>query len=488
MKKIKLIAAFYAGISLLPGSPLFAQSNIDADDTNIQYVGRFNTANPKSPRFDWSGSYICAAFDGTSCSLRMQETTSNNYYNVFIDYTVFVDSVPDFILHTLSTQTVFPVASGLSNSSHTIMVTKRNEASGGICTFSGFVLDTGKTLLPCAPRPSRRLEFIGDSNTCGYGNETSSGTTGNPSDKENNFLSFGPIIARYYKADYHIVAWSGRGTVRNYSDTNTISTKTLVYYYESTVGRDEAKDYNFAWQPDAVFIFLGNNDYSTLPYPSQQQYEDGYYNFMKLIRSKYANAELFCVINSSVGHPSSQYSINVAARLNSEGDAKIRPADLRYQWTAIPADKASDGHPSLIGQQKIANQLIPIIASVMQGWVDTPPPSTGTVIPPVIPPVTPPADPPVKESVHAYPNPCGNVSAESPVRFLTNSSAEASVSIYTIGGRLVRRLSAVSGTGAGAYVAWDGKNFAGEQMRRGVYIYKVTGSSGATATGKMVLK
>lgn len=37
-------------------------SHIDADDPNIEYIGRFDFSNPKSVRFDWPGVQIKSAF------------------------------------------------------------------------------------------------------------------------------------------------------------------------------------------------------------------------------------------------------------------------------------------------------------------------------------------------------------------------------------------------------------------------------------------
>ena len=56
---------------------------IDADNPNIQYVGRFDRSNPKKAIFDWPGVYIRAKFEGTSCSIRLID--GNNYYDITID-------------------------------------------------------------------------------------------------------------------------------------------------------------------------------------------------------------------------------------------------------------------------------------------------------------------------------------------------------------------------------------------------------------------
>ena len=60
----------------------------------------------------------------------------------------------------------------MSLGSHKVTLVKRTEAFvGNTVTFRGFVVD-GQTVLP-TPSPTnapRKLEVIGDSITCGYGN------------------------------------------------------------------------------------------------------------------------------------------------------------------------------------------------------------------------------------------------------------------------------------------------------------------------------
>src|SRR3989339_1599076 len=164
----------------------WCQVQIDADNTNIQYIGRVKATDPKNPAFDWPGVSINTVFEGTSLSLRIQDEYSQaNYYNVFID------TRPAYVFTTLTSQTNYSVATGLTAGSHTVLITKRTgiNYAGGKCTFKGFILDTGKTLLAPPARPNRRIEFIGDSYTCGYGNE---GTISTPetNDIDNNYLAF----------------------------------------------------------------------------------------------------------------------------------------------------------------------------------------------------------------------------------------------------------------------------------------------------------
>ena len=75
--------------------------------------------------------------------------------------------------------------------------------------------------------PSRHIEFIGNSLTCGYGVEGKDRSEPYKAETENCNLSYATIIARYFNADYTLIAHSGRGVVRNYGDSVRISAVTM---------------------------------------------------------------------------------------------------------------------------------------------------------------------------------------------------------------------------------------------------------------------
>ncbi|OGS28136.1 MAG: hypothetical protein A2297_09615 [Elusimicrobia bacterium RIFOXYB2_FULL_48_7] len=93
---------------------------------------------------------------------------------------------------------------------------------------------------------------------------------------------------------------------------------------------------------------------------------------------------------------------------------------------------------------------------------------------------------PIPETIHAYPNPC-KISPAAPIKFRAGSGNISEVGIYTVSGRLIKRLSAVPGASS-AEINWDGANADGQKVSRGIYIYKLTSSAGDTITGKIVLK
>ncbi len=335
------------GDIVLTQAEALAPANIGANDPHIQYVGRFDMTNPAAPGFDWSYSTIRAKFQGTSCSVKLDGP--GKYFDVFID-----GVKTDPIISSSHGLQTFPVASGLSDAEHTVTLRRRVEANAGKNIFHGFVLDGGKTLVAPPPAPARRIAFIGDSFTCGYGVE---GVFGDPftNATENAGLTYAAQMAAHYDADCMITAWSGQGMVRNYGDPNPTSQTSFPDHYARTCGSVANDDYAFTWQPHVVVIVLGINDFSTTPHPSREQYVGGYRDFIQTVRNHYPDAHILCTYWSGMNAVASDYVAEAAA---ASGDSKVHFANVLFNID-FPADYGPDYHPNATGQTKIANAFIP---------------------------------------------------------------------------------------------------------------------------------
>jgi lysophospholipase L1-like esterase len=332
---------------------------IDADDPNIQYIGRVNVSHPKSVFFDWPGVYICAAFEGTSCSVRLKNHKLENYHN---EYAVIIDQYAPRLL-TTDTSLIYQVATGLSDSiPHTIMIQKRTEALAGSGEFQGFILDEGKSLLPPLPRPKRRIEFIGNSITCGYGVESENPDCHFSAETENACLSYAAITARALQADYALVAYSGRGVVRNYGDSNKTSSNTMPVLYDRTCFSDSITKWNFArWIPQVVVLNLGTNDYSTQPFPDSTVFQDAYAQLLHRVRSLYPGVTMFCICGPMIGEPCVRYIKEVVLQEQKRGRDKDAFFIEVKESALTDSDWGCDHHPNIQGMSKIADILVSTI-------------------------------------------------------------------------------------------------------------------------------
>jgi Carbohydrate esterase 2 N-terminal/GDSL-like Lipase/Acylhydrolase family len=332
---------------------------IDADEPGIEYVGRFDFTNPKKVIFDWAGVYIIAKFEGTSCSIRLDDEKN--------EYAVTIDEYAPKLLKADGSN-VYEVASGLHGSiSHTIMIQKRTEPLVGKGIFMGFVLDKGKKLLPSPQRPERRIEFIGNSMTSGYGVEGKNHDCHFSIETENACMSYASIAARALKADYSLVSYSGRGVVRNYGDKNKTSAVPMPYLYNRTCFYDSTNKWNFgSWLPQAVVINLGTNDFSTQPYPDKKVFEDAYNKLINRVRRLYPEVTIFCICGPMIQEPCLTYIKEVVEQQQKK---ETRDKDVYFieikRSIMNEFDWGCDWHPNVQGSSKIANVITPFIKLIM---------------------------------------------------------------------------------------------------------------------------
>ena len=329
---------------------------IDADDPNIQYVGRFDFTNPKKVAFDWAGVSVMTRFEGTRCSIRLDDRKN--------EYAVIVDNRAPRLLITDSATTLYNIASELTDSiPHAVTIQKRTEPLVGKGEFMGFILDKGRKLLPLDRRPDRRIEFIGNSITSGYGVEGDSADCHFSPQTENACMSYAAVTARSLNAEYFLISYSGRGIVRNYGDSNRVSQDPMPVLYDRTCFFDSTLKWNFGrWTPQAVVINLGTNDFSTEPYPDSVVFQSAYMRLIERVRSQYPGVTMFCLSGPMIGEPCTRYIKQV---VEEQKKRMKRYQDVFFieinRSVMTDADWGCDHHPNVQGMEKMAEIIIPVV-------------------------------------------------------------------------------------------------------------------------------
>ena len=160
-------------------------SAVCSDKSAVRYTGRFDFSDAAAPRFGWPGSSISVRFKGTGISAAIRPVypmETDTWLNIIIN-----NEAP--IPINICRDGVYNLVSGLPDAEHEITLYKRTGASSGELQFLGFIpFNEGCLLLPPARLP-RRIEFIGDSITCGYGNEAPDAEAGYKPEQENNYMA-----------------------------------------------------------------------------------------------------------------------------------------------------------------------------------------------------------------------------------------------------------------------------------------------------------
>lgn len=301
-------------------------------------------------RFQWPGEYFETAFSGSLVCIRIGE--GDAIYHVRVDG----GSAATLVKPAPGVYAVRGVAPG----THTLRVEVASESQAAPAVFGGILAPADAAAHAPAAR-ARRIEFIGDSHTVGYGN-TSPKRECTPAQvwlTTDTSQAFGPLVAAHFDADYEVNAISGRGIVRNYNGSPG-ATLPAAYPFALFDGRTPVAD--AGWQPQVVVVGLGTNDFSTALNPGEKwktrdelhaDYEATYVAFLQLLRARHPDAFFILAATDMAEGEIAAEARKVAERMHSAGDARVT-------FVAYPPLEltACDWHPSLADHRKMAQTLI----------------------------------------------------------------------------------------------------------------------------------
>lgn len=317
---------------------------IAADNKNIHYVGRVDFSDPKLPRFWSPGVYVQAKFRGPSCAVVLNDEVLYGNSHNFVE--IAVDHRKPFRVQTTGKTNTILAASGLPAGVHTITVCKDTEAGIGSLEFVGFRC---AGLVP-STLPKRKLEFIGDSITCGASSDLSIPCgKGQWYEQHNAYLSYGPTAARTLNAQWHQTSVSGIGLMHSCCDMKT----TMPDVFGKLNLNNGTQPWDFRrYQPDAVTICLGQNDGEQDP----AAFQANYLKFIQQVRAAYPKARIIC-LSSPMGNADLTAYLKtnltqVAEKMHALGDKNVSTFFFSRSYNG-----GCGGHPDVAEHQLIAAEL-----------------------------------------------------------------------------------------------------------------------------------
>jgi hypothetical protein len=329
---------------------------IPFNSSDIYYEGRI-LYRPDAAELSWPGTSATIIFEGKGISAILKDLDTANYYNVIVDDKCM------FKFHTDTQKHSYILASDLPNGKHKIQLFKRTEWDKGKTLFYGFETSKSTNILPVPAAKKRKLEFFGNSITCGYAMEDTSGNDSWYGYYENNYLSYAALTARHYDAQYYCTSKSGIGII--------VSWFPLIMreMYDRLDPTDSTSKWDFSkYTPDIVVIDLFQNDCWLVEKPEHEQFKNrfgtkkpnegfiiaAYKNFVTSIQNKYPNASIICTLGSMdatrKGSPWPGYILKAVEQLHNP---KI--------YTYFFAYKNMPGHPKVYEQKAMSNSLIDFI-------------------------------------------------------------------------------------------------------------------------------
>lgn len=336
----------------------------------ISYIGRVDKSNPNFVSFAYPGVSIHTRFRGQSITARFKDLAEQGMHNTF--YCIIDNGEPQKIVLNEG-QYEYTLASRLKDTVHTVELIKLTESFVGEVNFFGFFVgdkNSDAFLIYAKQLPTLKMEFVGNSLTCGYGNELSSmiPKAGFSPLNENNYYAYGAITARELNAQYVCTAYSGKGVCRNYEgDTEN----TIPQFYGKTIATkaDSKWDIN-EYTPDILVLNIGTNDFqaegTTKVRVDSIQFTAEYTAFLHRMRGYYPNAEIICAIGPAV-HDNMEFYPNQLTRYSQCVLTAIKNAGGEENHIHYFETKPQEGpfgedyHPTIDTHKRMANELVSFI-------------------------------------------------------------------------------------------------------------------------------
>lgn len=323
---------------------------------------------------NYSGSFIEFIFTGTRVTARLKSVgfadceTLQAWAAVFVDgaeeparrFRLAPDTTEDYLLYEAETPRTI-----------TLRLVRMSEAAFAKMGIVSLEVSCEENGAPQPTKPlARRIEFVGDSITCGYGNEGVLDVDCFKTSQENPMKAYAVRTAAALQAEYQLVSWSGIGVISGWVE-ETVNEPSdgwlmpFIYPYTDAGWSNELGIPQAEWEqwdssrfvPDAVVVNLGTNDCSYTRGIAErvEAFGNAYYTFLKTIRTRNPQAYIVCTLGAMGQELCPEIERQVRRFAEREQDSRIAYMPFAVQR---PEDgTGADSHPSLTTHEKMARKL-----------------------------------------------------------------------------------------------------------------------------------
>ena len=361
-------------ISIIPDASIGDADSTPGGDTppinanpftqpNVRLVGRVDLQDTEEPqpRFAWSGTGFVAAFRGTTATITLNHDGDGNEFTVIVDDQIQPKVVAESGTHQ------YVLVDNLEPGEHVLEFYRQTEYLFDDTEI--IELDIGSNnegLTP--PAVERRIEFIGDSITTGFGSENADDPNCTLLPQfQDHYATYGAIASQRVNAENITIAYSGRAII-DYEVHNEGQRvfSILNEYFQTTT--QPTPEWDFSIIPDVVVINLGTNDYNDGFIPIQTDVIDGYIFLLETIRSNYPDAFILATISPMLGGQSLQLATSAMTTavetVQQSGDNRLDVFIMADEIPFVQREYACFGHPTPAMHQIMADTLVPRLETI----------------------------------------------------------------------------------------------------------------------------
>ena len=171
------------------------------------YQGRVEKLPDNKVVLIGTASSVSFNFTGNECSISLQSVDSWEHHN-YVSLVLDGKYIGKLRIEKGAAQS-FPIKITSNKKEHTLEIYKTTEAHSGGILFAG----TTAKLTSISSKKKKKIEFIGDSITCGAASDPSDVPCdkGEYFDHHNGYYAYGPVLSREIGVDYLMSSVSGIG-------------------------------------------------------------------------------------------------------------------------------------------------------------------------------------------------------------------------------------------------------------------------------------
>lgn len=331
--------------------------------------GRVEQDSETSGKLTGPASSVMFQFAGNQIDINLKNIPFQGYYN-YISVEVDGEYIGRLKVDNSDFKTYQFKVKNKNRKIHTLKIYKATEAAMGEVYFDGSNL----SVIPLQKDYRKKIEFIGDSITCGFGNDESDKKCGEGQwfDQHNAYYAYGPILSRMLNADYLLSSVSGYGMYRNWNTEQWEESILPDVYDHLYLRKSEAALFADEYQPDLVSICLGTNDLSEgdgtktrLPF-NRYKFVGNYIELIQKIYRKYPNTRIV-LLNSPMVSGERNKEFMQALHLVKEffkEDPAHKPIEIFEFKEMKPA--GCGYHPSIADDQQMADELYSTFKNLLE--------------------------------------------------------------------------------------------------------------------------
>lgn len=336
--------------------------------------------------FDYSASGFSFIFTGKKATATIISDPSKHAENnkavigVFItsaNKTSFADlqEEPEYKYKLTADKTECLLFESAEEKTVCITVLKLSECAFGCAGLESLNVEGEISPLPMAPANQLKLEFIGDSITCGYGIEGEWGKDIFTTEQERPDKAYAITAAKSLNAKVSLCSWSGIGLTSNYVDPATVNLPDTSWLMPSNwpytdkslslrLGIEPEVWDESRFAPDIVVVNIGTNDISWVRGIEDRRlnFRAAYTQLLEAIHRRSPSAKICCCLGV-MGEALNQTVLEAVDLFKKDfNSVEIKTVLLKEQ---DPADGiGADWHPSPKTHKKIASQLVEVLKTM----------------------------------------------------------------------------------------------------------------------------